>query len=63
MPEGQKYHIVMNQEEQYSIWPEWKEVPLGWKVLSQPLSKELCLEEIERRWTNMRPLSVRPKLD
>jgi MbtH protein len=55
-----KYYIVSNQEEQYSIWPEWKEVPAGWERVGQPMSKELCLEEIERIWSDMRPLSVRP---
>jgi MbtH protein len=57
-----RYYIVINEEEQYSIWPEWKDVPTGWKIVGQPLSKELCLEEIERIWTDMRPLSVRPMI-
>ena len=62
MKKDVNYQIVINQEEQYSIWPEWKEVPAGWQVVSQPLSKDLCLNEIEKLWLDMRPLSVRSVL-
>lgn len=54
------YLVVMNQEEQYSIWPKWKkEIPLGWKTVGKEGSKEECLAYIEEVWTDMRPLSLR----
>ena len=54
------YIVVMNHEEQYSIWPQWKkEIPFGWKTVGKVGSKEECLTFIEEVWTDMRPLSLR----
>ena len=54
------YIVVMNHEEQYSIWPQWKkEIPFGWKIVGKVGSKEECLTFIEEVWTDMRPLSLR----
>ncbi len=54
------YLVVINLEEQYSIWPKWKtEIPLGWKTVGKEGSKEECLAYIEEVWTDMRPLSLR----
>jgi MbtH protein len=54
------YLVVVNQEEQYSIWPKWKkEIPLGWRTVGKEGSKEECLAYIEEVWTDMRPLSLR----
>lgn len=54
------YLVVVNHEEQYSIWPEWKQdLPLGWKAVEKKGSKEECLAYIEEVWTDMRPLSLR----
>lgn len=51
--------VVMNGEEQYSIWPADRELPNGWSAVGSPSEKEQCLEEIERRWTDLRPRSLR----
>lgn len=51
--------IVMNGEEQYSIWPADRELPVGWSAVGGPSAKERCLDEIERRWTDLRPRSLR----
>ena len=53
------YHVVVNHEEQYSIWPEYKEVPKGWKTVGRSGPKQECLDYIKVVWTDMRPLSLR----
>jgi uncharacterized protein YbdZ (MbtH family) len=59
---GQQYVVVVNDEEQYSIWPEGREIPLGWRAEGTSGSKEACLDRIEKVWTDMRPLSLRKAL-
>lgn len=60
--EAERYQVVVNHEEQYSIWPTAREMPLGWKAVGKEGSKEECLAYIEEVWTDMRPLSLREKL-
>jgi MbtH protein len=53
------YTVVVNQEEQYSIWPAGQTIPNGWRSVGQLGSKETCLAYINQAWTDMRPLSLR----
>ncbi len=53
------YKVVVNQEEQYSIWPADTENPLGWRDAGKNGLKMECLAYIKEVWTNMRPLSLR----
>lgn len=53
------YRVVVNDEEQYSIWPEGREIPAGWRVVREAAPKADCLEYIEEVWIDMRPLSMR----
>lgn len=53
------YKVVINHEEQYSIWPTDRANPLGWQDAGKAGSKEECLEFIKEVWTDMRPLSLR----
>ncbi len=53
------YKVVVNHEEQYSIWPADRENPLGWSDVGKSGTKAECLAFIEAVWTDMRPLSVR----
>jgi MbtH protein len=54
------YLVVVNHEEQYSIWTKWKqELPLGWNTVGKEGTKAECLAYIEEVWTDMRPLSLR----
>jgi MbtH protein len=53
------YKVVINHEEQYSIWPADRENPLGWREVGRQGLKEECLTYIKEVWTDMRPLSVR----
>ena len=57
--EGRRYKVVINHEEQYSIWPTDREVPRGWKPVGKEGRKRECLDYIEEVWTDMRPLSLR----
>ncbi len=57
------YKVVLNHEEQYSIWPADRENPLGWKDEGTTGTKEECLAHIKEIWTDMRPLSLRQKMD
>jgi uncharacterized protein YbdZ (MbtH family) len=57
------YKVVVNHEEQYSIWPEYKENPLGWKGAGKSGPKAECLAYIKEVWTDMRPLSLRKKME
>lgn len=57
------YKVVVNHEEQYSIWPVGRENPLGWKDAGKSGLKQDCLEYIKEVWTDMRPRSLREKMD
>ena len=57
------YQVVVNHEEQYSIWPADRELPLGWRAAGKTGLKEECLEYIKEVWTDMRPLSLRKKME
>jgi len=58
-PRGERYRVVANHEEQYSIWPADREVPAGWTDAGTTGSRDACLAHIEEVWTDMRPLSLR----
>jgi MbtH protein len=53
------YTVVVNHEEQYSIWPVDHQVPAGWKEVGKTGPKAECLAYIKEVWTDMRPLSLR----
>lgn len=53
------YRVVVNHEEQYSIWPAHRENPLGWRDAGKTGTKEECLAYVKDVWTDMRPLSLR----
>jgi len=57
------YKVVINHEEQYSIWPVDRENPLGWEDVGITGTKQECLDYIEEVWTDMRPLSLRKKME
>lgn len=56
------YKVVVNHEEQYSIWPIDRENPSGWKDAGFSGTKAECLAHIEEVWTDMRPLSLRQEV-
>lgn len=62
-PDRVTYAVVVNHEEQYSIWPSSREIPAGWRTVGRTGSKQECLTYIEEVWTDMRPLSLRKHMD
>ncbi|MGP3978845.1 MbtH family protein [Streptomyces sp. 8N114] len=56
------FQVVVNDEEQYSIWPKERDVPAGWSGVGVEGDKASCLAHIERVWTDITPLSVRRDL-
>ena len=56
------YNVVMNHEEQYSIWPADRPLPVGWSAVGKSGPKDECLAYIQEVWTDMRPLSLRKKM-
>ncbi len=53
------FNVVINNEDQYSIWPSYKDIPNGWKEAGKAGNKEECLNWIKETWTDMRPKSLR----
>lgn len=56
-PDG-VYLVLVNDENQHSLWPSFAEVPAGWTVVHGPESRQSCLDHVERNWTDMRPKSL-----
>lgn len=54
-----RYQVVLNDEEQYSIWPEGRKIPDGWRSAGKTGTKRECLDYIKEVWVDMRPLSLR----
>lgn len=54
-----RYKVVINDEEQYSIWPAHRTIPAGWHEAGKEGSRDECLDYIEQVWTDMRPRSLR----
>ena len=57
------FNVVLNNEEQYSIWPTSKSIPEGWRCAGRQGTKADCLEFIDAEWTDMRPLSLRRAME
>lgn len=60
--EDQTYLVVMNVEEQYSIWPVGRKMPMGWRAEGKEGTKAECLEFVGKVWTDLRPLSLRREM-
>ncbi|GAA2601962.1 MbtH family protein [Streptomyces violaceus] len=58
-----EYRVVLNDEEQYSIWPAGRELPAGWNAEGTQGTREECLARIDEVWTDMRPLSLRRRME
>lgn len=61
--ENDLYKVVINHEEQYSIWRQNRENPAGWKDAGKCGPKDECLAFIREHWTDMRPLSLRKRME
>lgn len=57
------YLVVVNDEGQYSIWWAHRPLPAGWHAEGGPTTRDECLARIEQTWTDMRPLSLRRRME
>lgn len=58
--EDETFIVLINHEEQYSIWPQWKKIPGGWKAIEGVKGKKAeVLEYVKENWTDMRPKTLR----
>ncbi len=54
-----RFCVLVNDEEQHSLWPSFAEVPAGWRVVFGESTRAECLDYVERTWTDLRPRSLR----
>ena len=52
------YIVLVNEEGQYSLWPDFIEVPAGWNSVHGPANRNECIDYINEHWTDMRPKSL-----
>lgn len=62
-PKEPIYKVVISEEERYSIWPDYKDIPWGWQATGKSGTKQECLDHIKTVWTDMRPLSLRQAME
>jgi MbtH protein len=53
------FYVLINDEEQHSLWPAFAEIPAGWRVVHGEASRPACLDYVEQSWADMRPRSLR----
>jgi uncharacterized protein YbdZ (MbtH family) len=56
------FFVLVNDEEQHSLWPVFADVPAGWRVVYGEADRAACLDYIEQNWTDIRPKSLRERL-
>lgn len=59
----ESWRVVINVEDQYSIWPTFKPIPSGWREEGKTGTKEECLNHIKEAWTDMRPRSLKEQME
>ena len=63
MDDDATYVVLRNDEDQYSLWPAGHEVPQGWQAVGKEGSREECSAYVDEVWTDMRPRSLRERMD
>jgi MbtH protein len=61
--EDGRFFVLVNDEDQHSLWPTFSEVPQGWRVVFGEDTRAACLEYVEKNWTDMRPRSLREAME
>jgi MbtH protein len=61
--EDGEYLVLVNHEEQYSLWPSFREVPAGWTAVGPRGNRKDCLDWIQENWTDMRPKSLKDAME
>jgi MbtH protein len=57
--ENGQFQVVVNDEDQHSLWPTFSDVPAGWRAVFGPAGRAECLEYVEQNWTDLRPRTLR----
>jgi MbtH protein len=57
------YHVLINDEGQYSLWPSFRDVPQGWTIAKKSDTRAACLDYINQNWTDMRPKSLVERME
>ncbi|OBG27770.1 MbtH family protein [Mycobacterium sp. 852002-51057_SCH5723018] len=57
--DGGTFFVLVNDEDQHSLWPAFADIPAGWRAAYGQASREACLAYVEQNWTDMRPRSLR----
>lgn len=53
------FFVLVNHEDQHSLWPVFADIPAGWRVVHGEASRAACLDYVEKNWTDLRPKSLR----
>ena len=61
-PDTGSFFVLLNDEEQHSLWPTFADIPHGWRVVYGEADRAACLDYIENEWTDIRPKSLRDRL-
>lgn len=61
--ENAEYFVLINDEQQYSLWPAFRDIPAGWKATGPKGKRRECLDWIDKNWTDMRPKSLRDAME
>jgi uncharacterized protein YbdZ (MbtH family) len=61
-PDG-TFRVLVNDEDQHSLWPDFGPVPAGWRSVFGPDSRAACLAYVEQHWTDLRPRSLREAME
>ncbi|QNE17019.1 MbtH family protein [Kribbella qitaiheensis] len=61
--EDTRYQVLVNDEEQYSLWPVTLDVPPGWRPVGKEGDRQECMSYVDEVWTDMRPRSLREQMD
>ncbi|MCI2417436.1 MbtH family protein [Saccharopolyspora sp. K220] len=57
-PEG-RFYVLVNEEDQHSLWPSFVQIPAGWRKVFGEETREACLTYVEQNWQDLRPASLR----
>lgn len=63
MDDQDRYQVLRNDEEQYSLWPLDLDVPAGWHAVGKEGTRDECSAYVDEVWTDMRPRSLRERMD
>ena len=59
-PDG-TFLVLVNDEDQHSLWPAFAPVPAGWRQVAGPGTRQVCVDYVETHWTDLRPASLRAR--